>query len=102
MFFKKKPAPATVAQVVASAPTVVPAEKPKSLLSERVDQMGWHYGSLPGDRRQLNVRFQKFATPEGVKEKWVSYVGSKCVGGFESKEDAEAQAVKWAQGNPEK
>lgn len=97
MFFKKKPAPAPEPIIVPTA-----TEKPKSLLSERVDQMGWHYGSLPGDRRQLNVRFQKFATPEGVKEKWVSYVGSKCVGGFETKEDAEAQAVKWAQENKEK
>jgi hypothetical protein len=95
MFFKKKPAP-----VAAAAPVVAQAEPPKSFLSATTDANRWFYGTIPGDRRQLNVRFQKFATPEGVKEKWVSYVGSKCVGGFESKEDAEAKAVKWAKENP--
>lgn len=62
-----------------------------SILSLEPDGVGYHYGFLDGDHRQLNVRL------EG--DYWVAYVGGDAIGDFDSKDLAEAGAIKWARAN---
>jgi hypothetical protein len=73
--------------------------KMMSILSGDPDGMGYYYGWLPGDNRQINVR--KLHTI-ALNPKWHAYVGGVRVeGGWDSKEEAEAAAIKWAKEHPE-
>lgn len=65
-----------------------------SLLSEEPDFYGYHYGRLPGDYRQINVRF------EG-SDGWVAYVaGEQVCCMCPTMEAAEQQALDFIMCNP--
>ena len=74
-----------------------------SILSNRQDGWGFHYGFREGDHRQINVREEGQHTSE---PHWKGYVGGEMVpnpkGGFgwSSKDQAEAAAIAWAEANP--
>lgn len=64
-----------------------------SILSERQDAYGFHYGFLEGDHRQINVR------KEGGY--WVAYVGGdKVASQCGTKDQAETAAIEWITGQP--
>ncbi len=63
------------------------------------DGVGFFYGAVPGDSRQINVR------DEPVNDKvslWRAYVGGDPIGHFSTKEFAEQQAIAWIKSHPEK
>ncbi len=71
-----------------------------SILSKQPDGMGFYYGFHGSDPRQVNVRYG----PEDLL--WRAYVGGVRVGDaetgvFETKQEAEAAALKWMLENAE-
>lgn len=71
-----------------------------SILSALPDGCGYHYGFLPGDYRQINVR----RGPADLL--WRAYVGGERVGDhvdgvWSSKDEAEAAAIAWAKSSAE-
>lgn len=70
----------------------------KSILSGP-DGLGYYYGFLEGDSRQINVR--KLHTI-ALQPQWHAYVGGTRLGGaWETMSEAEAAAIKWAKEHPE-
>ena len=67
---------------------------PNSILSAREDGFGFFYGHLPGDNRQINVRY------EGTRG-WVAYVGGEDIGAGGSLYVAERAAILWMRDHPE-
>lgn len=68
---------------------------PKSILSDRKDGAGYYYGRRDGDYRQINVRLGP------VDLCWRAWIGGIRVGDvYESKDQAEAAAIAWAEANP--
>jgi hypothetical protein len=68
-----------------------------SILSKEPDALGFYYGFLEGDHRQINVRDERFYCGW-----WLAYVGgTQLPQGFENKEAAEEAAIDWARANPE-
>ena len=66
-----------------------------SILSDRKDGAGFHYGFREGDNRQINVRLGP------VDLCWRAWVGGIRVGDvYEFKDSAEAAAIAWAEANP--
>lgn len=66
-----------------------------SILSIRPDGCGFHYGFLPDDHRQINVRCGP------IDLCWRAYVGGERVGDvFDTREEAERASVEWAKANP--
>lgn len=69
-----------------------------TILSTEPDGMGFYYGNIEGDRRQINVRLAERNIDTDV---WHAFVGGELVGiGFD-KDEAEEVAIKWAKENPE-
>jgi hypothetical protein len=76
----------------------------KSILSELPDGVGFYYGFIDGDHRQINVKLA-CKSPEW----WIAYVGGEPVAPaddphavlYPSKDEAEAAAITWAKANPE-
>lgn len=64
-----------------------------SILSDHPDGLGFFYGFLPGDCRQVNVR-------EEAPGRWCGYVGDQQVAVSKSKDGAEGKAVDWMIANP--
>jgi hypothetical protein len=68
-----------------------------SILSKEPDGVGFYYGFLEGDHRQINVRFCGGMHCEGY---WQAFVGGEEIDkgqrAFLTKEAAEAAAIKWA------
>ena len=67
-----------------------------SILSNRADGLGYFYGFVPGDHRQINVR------KGPVDLLWRAYVGGERVGDaetgvWETKDEAEAAALNFIQ-----
>lgn len=73
-----------------------------SILSERQDGHGYHYGFREGDHRQINVRLEEGPDhPETYWCGWVAYVGGERIPNeYGSKNAAEAAAIAWAEANP--
>lgn len=69
-----------------------------SLLSADCDGLGYYYGFIEGDNRQINVRYEDVDFKEGV---WAVYVGGERVAIGPTKEIAETKAIAWARANPE-
>jgi hypothetical protein len=70
-----------------------------SILSDRPDGVGYYYGFLEGDGRQINVRELHTIA---LEPKWHAYVGGELIPGrWETKDEAEAAAIKWAKEHPE-
>ena len=65
----------------------------ESILSDRPDGVGYYYGFLDGDHRQINVRY------EGGW--WIAYVGGEKVARKNYKSIAEHAAIEWAKAHPE-
>ncbi len=73
-----------------------------SILSERPDGAGYHYGFAHPDHRQINVRRGP------VDLLWRAYVGGNRVGSvsdadggaWETKTQAEAAAIAWMKAHP--
>jgi hypothetical protein len=73
---------------------------PKTVLSSVPDEMGYYYGFLPEDNRQINVRFETRSPVE--PSGYYAYVGDDEVPHRHiSKEAAEAAALEWMKKNPE-
>jgi hypothetical protein len=75
-----------------------------SILSRVPDDVGFYYGFIKGDGRQVNVRLEQVPVRygAGLGQKWFGYVGGEKVTDWHtSKESAEAAAVAWAKANPE-
>lgn len=78
-----------------------------SILSERQDAYGFHYGFLEGDHRQINVRQERCYYPPDewgtLAVRWFAYVGgTKIPDSWETKAEVENAAISWAKANPEK
>jgi hypothetical protein len=71
-----------------------------SVLSRAPDGQGFYYGFLPGDSRQINVRYEFTGVCQPMR--YFAYVGSVELSvGYFSKEAAEAAAIEWIRKNPE-
>jgi hypothetical protein len=70
----------------------------KSVLSARPDGLGFYYGFIPGDYRQINVApFYVF----GVQV-WCAWVGDdQLIEVFATMYDAERGAIRWMKAHPE-
>lgn len=74
-----------------------------SILSKTANANGYFTGFRPGDSRQISVRLEGQAI--GASH-YKAYVGGHIVWngddgyGFETKGDAEAAAIEWAEENP--
>jgi hypothetical protein len=66
-----------------------------SILSDREDGIGFFYGWLEGENRQINVRNEP-------GHHWRAWVGDHHVGDYATKGQAESAAISWAKANPEK
>lgn len=66
-----------------------------SILSNEPDGLGFFYGFLPGDCRQVNVR-------EESPGRWCGYVAGVQVAVSKSKEGAEQSTVAWMLANVER
>jgi hypothetical protein len=65
-----------------------------SILSDLPDGMGYFYGFIAGDSRQINVRREDF--------RWKAYVGGEPLDGeYTTKIGAEAGAVAWMKAHPQ-
>lgn len=68
----------------------------ESVLSQEPDGLGFFYGYLKGDRRQINIRF------EGGQ--WMIYVDGRKIGQCErgaTLMEAERMAIRWMKDNPD-
>lgn len=74
-----------------------------SVLSERPDSLGFFYGFVPGDNRQINLREEPDETELGDDPPtvWVVYVAGDVIGRYPSKATAEAAALDWCHFNPQ-
>lgn len=83
---------------------VVPSSTPRdpaSILSHEPDGMGFHYGWLPDDHRQINVRYEH--PPRGAAERfghWAAYAGTVQVGRYGTKAEAETAAIEYLTEHP--
>jgi hypothetical protein len=67
---------------------------PVSILSERTDGFGFYYGHLPGTCLQVNVRYERPEAGEpAVFGRWVAYGDGIRVGDYDTKAQAEANAI---------
>lgn len=74
-----------------------------SILSSMPDGVGYFYGFRDGDHRQINVRREgeDETDPLWKAVLWFAYVGGERLSeGHETKDQAEAAAIKWAEDNP--
>ena len=74
-----------------------------SILSSEPDGMGYFYGRVPDDPRQINVRSYDEPRLFGLvtRKLWIALVGDTEVGHkFRSKEAAEQAAIRWLRDNP--
>lgn len=74
-----------------------------SILSKQPDGLGYHYGFIPGDSRQINVRIETLPDAEAMKGGgWFACVGGEKLPGvhFTSLKAAEDAAIEWAKANP--
>ena len=74
-----------------------------SILSTREDGYGYFYGFREGDHRQINVRREgeDETDPLWKAVNWKAYVGGEVISGwFDTKDQAESAAIKWAKDNP--
>lgn len=72
-----------------------------SILSKDPDGMGFHYGNLPGDTRQINVRYEGPKLPGARFGAWVAYAGGIKIDLYGTKGEAEAAAIEWLKEHPE-
>lgn len=71
-----------------------------SLLSNQPDGLGYYYGFVKGDSRQINVRDEG---PRYGPPRWTAYAGGVVVAtGLSSKTQAEVFAIDWIHNNPRK
>lgn len=90
----------TAAQYAARWTPGAPSEP--SILSDREDGCGFFYGRLPGDVRQINVRYERPEAGEpAVFGRWVSYADGIRVGEYETKAAAEAAAIEFLKERPQ-
>jgi len=71
------------------------ASQSKSILSERQDSIGYYYGFLDGDNRQINVRLENKQIGSVTVSAWIVYVGGVQIAIELSKGEAEKTAIKW-------
>jgi hypothetical protein len=73
-----------------------------SVLSSRPDGVGFHYGFAPGDRRQINVRYETHEHGGSKLSGWIAYVdGIAFQDVHHSMADAEKTAIDFIKCNPE-
>jgi hypothetical protein len=80
-----------------------------SILSRVPDDVGFYYGFIKGDGRQVNVRYEERTTKGNGY--WYAYLGGEPVPNagedaagafaFRNKNEAEAGAIRYAKSNPE-
>lgn len=72
------------------------SHRPGSFLSVLPDGCGFHYGFIPGDYRQINVRMEH-------PGEYVAYVGGERITPwtFVSVKDAERYAISWMRDHPD-
>ena len=69
-------------------------DRPQSILSKQKDGLGFYYGFVKGDHRQVNVRLEK-----GV---WVGYVhGEAVISGLPGLTETETYLRAWMKDNPD-
>lgn len=74
-----------------------------SILSNEMDGLGYFYGFIEDDHRQINVRSYEVEYMLGLFTvlRWVAWVGDTEIGHtFTSKAAAERAAIAWARANP--
>ena len=64
-----------------------------TFLSSREDGYGFYYGFMPGDGRQINVRYERRGANGERFGAWWAYAGGIEVGSAETKDEAERMAV---------
>jgi hypothetical protein len=72
-----------------------------SVLSREPDGMGYYYGFVPGDPRQINVRPEfESSDPKDLSIKWAIYIAGDMIGSAPRKPAAETKALLWLSNNP--
>lgn len=70
-----------------------------SILSKEPDGLGYYYGFVDGDARQINV---KWDGQMHDMHYWSAYVGGERLPTYwANKMEAESAAIKWAKENPD-
>lgn len=77
-----------------------------SILSSQPDGCGFYYGFAPDDARQINVKSELGIFCKDGQSfhplRWTASVGGEPIeGGWASKAEAEAAAIKWIAENPD-